>query len=55
MKGKISIYENCLPEINLDGLQKQFEQDEMICQKAIEQAAESLQKVKSDYIKFIKK
>ena len=37
------------------GLKKQLDQDESICKAAVDQAADSLKKVKEDMQKFIKK
>ena len=55
MKGKLTVYEKCVPTIDVEGLQKQLDQDELICRAAVEQATDSLQKVKADLIKFMKK
>ena len=49
LKGGIKLYEECLPEFEIDGLKKLLEDNEAVCKAATENVAGSVQKIKDDY------
>ena len=55
LKGKLKKYLMCLPKFKFEKLQKKLEKDQGLCAAAIERANASVQRIKEDYKKLIKK